>query len=79
MKYNVRGYALSRGLTLHQVFHCAWRDKYGQKPDYDMVRGDIDRYLNFGAVPPYLSHFIESQRTKRPLRTPSYFAYWTAV
>ena len=72
MKYTIRGYALAHRMTLHQVFCKAYRERYGHTPNFQGIREDIDRYENYGAVPPYISDFLST--AKMPVR--SYIPYW---
>lgn len=72
MKYNLRGYMDANRMTLHQTFCKAWRDTYKQTPNFPLVAEDLDRYLNCGAMPPYLTDFIKKQTIPKL----SYFAWW---
>lgn len=72
MKPNAKGYALAHGISLHQVFTKAWRDTYDQTPNFNQISTDTDRYINFGAVPPYVQLFLKKQKVERITHVPYY-------
>ncbi len=60
-----KGYSLAHGLSLRQTFNRSWRDTYDQMPDYNLITKDLDRYMNCGAVPPYVHFFLKKQVPKK--------------
>ena len=65
MTHTAKGYALAHGLSLHQVFVKAWRETYDQTPNFKLIQTDTDRYMNYGAVPPYVMQFLKDKPIER--------------
>lgn len=65
MKYgkSIRNYAEVRGISLTKSFTEAWRFHFGHEPNLRELWEDARRYKEVGAVPVYVSEFLNSTNT----------------
>lgn len=77
MKYTVRTYAKAKRVTPREVFRQAWLKAYKQDPGYRITE-EVIRYEKFGAVPPYVSFFLEKEESEK-IFDPNYLPYWAQI
>lgn len=74
MKYSIREYALAHNLTIHMVFTHAWREHFDRTPDFFRVKEDVQTYIKYGAIPPYVASFMKDKY--KPRVSKDFKPYW---
>ncbi len=64
MKYTVRGYSLRHNVSLYELFYKSWLHVYKSAPPRYEIQEWAERYAACGAIPFYVTCFLEAESVK---------------